>query len=134
MKIIRASDKVKIKIHSTEVVIQPLTYGKRVEMAKFVKVQDGKEVQDYANSMMFLVKNTVKGISLEGESIPLEFKDDELTEESMSDVMGILEGNQEAFKDIAIVSSSAGKPASKVIDPLNKSEIEGVEVSILPKA
>lgn len=133
MKIIRASDIVQIKINTLEIKVKPLTYGKRIEMAKFVTVKDGKEVQNYADTMMFLIKNTVKGIKSDGEELALEFENDVLSDDSMTDVMGLLEGNVEAFKDITIISSAAGKKIPKIINPEDGKEIEGVEITVLPK-
>lgn len=133
MKIIRASDQIEIKIHNIFIIIQPLTYGKRLEMSKFITINDGKEQQNYAESMMFLVKNTVKSIRVDEEVLDLDFKDGQMTEESLTDVMGILEGNAEAYKNIALLSSCAGKKIPKILDPITGASIEGVEISILPK-
>lgn len=133
MKILRASDQIEIKIHNIYIIIQPLTYGKRLEMSRFVTVKDGKEAQNYAESMMFLVKHTVKSISVDGEVVELEFKDGQMTEESLTDVMGVLEGNAEAYKNIAVLSAGAGKKLPKIVDPITGAEIEGVEISVLPK-
>lgn len=133
MKILRASDIVQIKINTLEIKVKPLTYGKRIEMAKFVTVKDGKEVQNYADTMMFLIKNTVKGIKSDGEELALEFENDVLSDDSMTDVMGLLEGNVEAFKDITIISSAAGKKIPKIINPEDGKEIDGVEITVLPK-
>jgi len=133
MKILRASDIVLIKLPNIKLTIQPLTYAKRLEMGRFITVKNGEEVNNYAQSMMFLVQNTVKSVELEGEDVPLEFKEGEMTEDSLTDLMGILEGNTEAYKNIATFSAAAGKKIPSIADPLTGEKIEGVEVEILPK-
>ncbi len=137
MKILRASDLVRIKISESTLVVQPLSYAKKLEMAKFVTTKDGKEVHDWAGSIFYTVKNSIKGI--EGVSdnnlneIKLEFEGDQLTDESASDVMGMIESHNGMFLNISRIAGHAGKDIKSIVDPETGKTLDGVEIVITPK-
>lgn len=137
MKIIRASDKVKIKIGDISVTVQPLSYAKRIEQGNFVKIEDGKEKHDYTSQLIHVVKNSVKDIDgvqdASGEKIVLEFDGDSLTDDCASDVIGILESVSGMYKNISVLAGSAGKDIGQIYDPETGKALDGAEIQVLPK-
>lgn len=137
MKILRASDQVKIKIGDISVTVQPLSYGKRIEMGKFIKIEDGKEKHDFASSLVHVIKNTVKGINgvenSDGTNIVLDFDGECLTDDCASDIIGILESAKGMYSNISNIAACAGKDLGQIYDPETGKSLDGAEIQVLPK-
>jgi hypothetical protein len=125
MKILRISDKIKVKFDGVEVVISPLTHAQKMEISESLKLKAGQETIDYQRTSMLTLKYAIKEIygllTYDDEPYELEFDDIGLTEECISELMTAL-----ASTPIFIAINSA---LANVLD----TKIEGVEVEVLPK-
>lgn len=100
------------------------------------KIVDGKEVVDGVAMMTFILKQCIKGIDgvedFSGDKLQLTFAEDgSLTEESLSDIMVVIQELQAHYDAIFSVANNK-LPALK--NPITGEELKGVEVHVLPKS
>ena len=137
MKILKTSDRVRVKVGDIALTLAPLKQSQKVEMAGLTKVIDGKETADLNAMMSYLVKHSVKGVEgvLDGSEAPLELEfdhDGSLSEDSHTDVMFVI-SKAKAFFDPMFKVGGNEMPSDKVKSWATGEEIEGVEVLLIPK-
>jgi hypothetical protein len=133
MKIIKTTDRVRVKIGSIALIISPLKQSQKIEFASITKVLNGVETSDVASQLSFLVKNCVKGLEgvLGHDDKPLELKfdiDGTLDEDSISDVCTVLNSSKDHVSALINVSHNAS-----ITDIVTNKKLKGVEVTVSPK-
>jgi len=95
-KVMRISDKIKIKIKDLEFLISPLSVEHKKNLANATTIIKGKETYDLYGAQCIYLKHglkDVKGIEyFDGEKFELQFDDDEkttLTDDCVTELMGL---------------------------------------------
>jgi hypothetical protein len=133
MKILKTSDKVRVKIGDIALIISPLSQSKKIEFSGLTKVIKGVEMNDSAAQLTYLVKHCVKAIEgvIGHDDKPIELKmdvDGTLDEESVSDVCTILTECKDHITALIQVSHN-----KMITDIATGKKLKGVEVSVNPK-
>lgn len=123
MKVLKLTDRVKIKIGDVTFKVAPLSYENKLEMAGCFKMDGGTQVQDIGRQMILALKYGVKEVEgityADGTEYSLVFNDDgSLSDLSLSE---LLTGDQasDLLSTVFAVSN------------LNKDpQLEGVEVEM----
>ena len=131
--IYKLSDRLKFKLHDTEVTISPMTLAIKSEMQKLiVQCQDTGDVSLLNEAMLLGIKNCVKGLTgltnMDGSKYELSFDDDGLlSDESVEDLT-----NMEHSGDLGVICASMvrGTP-TKLVDAKGK-ELSGVKLITKP--
>jgi hypothetical protein len=133
MKILRTTDRVKIKLGEVVLTVKPMTQAQKIEMSRLVTTQDGKQISYATEMLTFVVKHTVKemeGVTdLNGDAIKLGFLEDgSMDEESVSDVMAVLVEKAILYMPIMAVAKN------KLPEPNTPDLPEGVEATYAGKS
>lgn len=139
MKILRTSDRVKLKFGDISLTVQPMDYARRVEMTKFVTKEGEKEKHDFVGSSIFTVKHTVKAVEgiqdAEGNPLKLTFDPDgSLSQEDATDILVILNEAKPIRLAMHHIAGAGGSAMPQILDPETGTPLEGLEVNIIPKA
>lgn len=92
-KILRLSDRIKIKVEDVTFWIAPIGAVVKKEIAGCTKLQGGKEVFDLFDAQMIYLKHGLKKVegitTYKDEPYELEFINDQLTDECVSEILSI---------------------------------------------
>jgi hypothetical protein len=123
MKILRASDKVSIKWKDIEVIISPLTFLQKSEIANTQKIQGGNHVSDTALQAFLTIKYCVKevnGVKCHDDTdYKIVLENNALTDDQCSEVISLLQST--------VLVGAIAQVASGSL------EIKGVDVKVIPK-
>jgi hypothetical protein len=136
MKILKASDRVKVKIGEITFLLAPMKMAQKLEINSLTRVVNGQEVNDGQAMLAFIVKHCVKGIEgvTDYEGNPIQVQIDEtgcLVDDSISDTLSILNESKNHIN--ALLAMSKGTDPAKIKDYATGKTITGVEVTINPK-
>lgn len=92
-KILRLSDRVKLKIKDVTFYLAPLSNDKKIEISSCTKMQSGEVVFDHARAQHIYLKHSLKDIegieTYDGEVYKLEFEGDSLTDDCVSEIFSL---------------------------------------------
>lgn len=126
-KIYTINDKIAVKISDVTFFISPLKYSQKCElqslMEKAISSKDMKYAQDAAFlSVKYSVKE-VKGIErMDGSTFNVELENNELTEESVDNLLNI----KQSTKLATVCASLVHGISNEIIDPYTGQAIEGI--------
>lgn len=93
IKILRMTDRVKLKIGKVTFFLAPLMNDHKMEMASTVATVSGEKVIDYGQAQHLYLKYALKDLQgvtdYHGEKYELEFEGDYLTDECISEVSNL---------------------------------------------
>lgn len=129
-KILRLSDRVKLKIGEITFTIAPLSYMQKQELGSCTRIVKGEEVFDLLKSQALYIKYALKDIDgvvdYNGEKYELSFEGDILTDDCVSEVMSLEEN--EKFSSVYWQILNGLK---EVVDPVSGEKMEGVELKVV---
>lgn len=125
-KLYRVSDRVPVKLDGLVVKISPLKYDQKAEMQTMLL--DGTPLS-MVKAAQYAVKCCVKdvdGLELQdGSKYELEFENDMLTDDCVSDLFNIPQSEKLAFICTELLQ---GIPANQFVDPKTGKKLEGVTI------
>jgi hypothetical protein len=124
MNILRLSERVKLKLGEVTVLVSPLSFAKKSEIAKESVMSDGILVPDYAKQSFLLVKHSVKDVTgltdYAGNEYKLTFDGAEvLTDDCAIELVDCFSGTK--------LAAAIGKVSTSNLN------VEGVELDVVPK-
>lgn len=133
-KILKMSDRLKIKVGEVEFLIAPLNQLQKIEITECTKIdKSGNEVFDFIRAQTLLVKYGLKGISGvvddDGEEYKLEFEGDHLTDDCVSEVFTI----KEKEKYVTSHFQCLNEFPDKLVDPFTGKKYQGVALERVSK-
>lgn len=127
MKILRLKDRVKIKIGDVEFIVAPLSREQKRELGACRTMVNGEQQLDILEANSILLKYGLKGVKgvkdYSGNDYKLEFDGDNLSEDSISDILNM------SVKDK--LTASAWNVVNGMDDKL---DLEGVSLEVIPCA
>jgi hypothetical protein len=128
-KILRKTDRVKVKIGEVAFYLAPYTQEQKQEINSLTKVESGTEVIDAIGRIKLALKYCVKGVegieTVDGEEYQLSFDDNgDLTDETIDEIYTI-EINNELVSAAIQLSHSIPE---EIIDPLTAKPFENISV------
>ncbi len=125
MKVLRVTDRISVKENGVEFIVSPLTHGQKMEISDCLKVKAGQETVDYQKTAMLTLKFTIKEVhgltNYDETPYQLEFKDDYLTDNCVSELMGALAQTQ-LFPAVNLALANQFETG-----------LEGVEIGVVAK-
>jgi acylphosphatase len=137
MKILRATDKVKVKIGTISFTVSPLKQAQKLELTGMVKaVKDGGEVADIQARLSYVVKHCVKGVEgvLDFDDKPINVAFDDtgaLTEDSHAEMMTVVNSSTEHL--LSMMKIAGGQHPGEIVDMVTGKKLKGAEVVVNPK-
>lgn len=133
-KIMRVSDRIKIKIKDVVFTIAPLNQMQKIEVSECTKIgPNGEEVFDLLRAQTLLVKYSLKDIEgvedEHGESYRLEFENDVLTEDCVTEIFTL---EEKSLLTTASWQCLNGLP-DKLTDPVNGKKLKGVALELVKR-
>jgi len=130
VKILRLTDRVKVKIGKVIFTLAPLSNDKKREIVGCTSMVGGTSVFDYAQAQHLYIKHSLKKVegitTYDGEEYELDFEGDSLTDDCVSDVFTI---PQKADLVTCAWQILSGIP-DKVIDDEGKA-LKGVTLEVI---
>lgn len=128
MRIIKLSDRFKLKIHDVELTLAPLSLPQKSDIMSAVSVKGGTYIQNQFEMVKKSLKYSVKGISgvqdLEGNTYELSFDENgDLTDECVSELLSAEMTTELILASAQMLEGRYGK----VTDPNTNEPIKGVE-------
>lgn len=131
-KILRLSDRVKLKIKDITFYLSPISNDKKIEISSCTKLQAGEVVFDHAKAQHLYIKYSLKDIegveTYDGEAYKLEFEGDTLTDECVSEIFNLEQKNDLMSCAWQMLN---GIPEKFVDD--NGKKMQGVALDIISK-
>lgn len=128
-KILKTTDRVKVKIGDVTFTIAPLTYHQKQELANCTTMRGGQERLDLAKSQALYLKYAVKGIEgvedYSGNKYDLEFEGDYLTDNCVSDLFHL-----EEREKLSLASWQILNGIKELKDPVSGEKLEGVSIEV----
>jgi len=132
-KILRLSDRIKLTIDEVVFTIAPLNHFQKITLAGCVSSDGGNDRLDLPKAQALYVKYAVKDVDglegYEGEKYELEFDNDELTDNCVSELLSLGQRNKLTTVAWQILNGIS----EKLIDPTTDEELEGVELEVVSK-
>ena len=93
IKILRLSDRVKLKVGTVTFILAPLSNDKKMEVRATIKHDGGEQVFDHGMAQHLYIKYSLKDLlgveDYHGDSYKLEFEGDYLTDECVSEICNL---------------------------------------------
>jgi len=93
VKILRLSDRIKVKIGKVSFLLAPLSNDRKIEISSCSTVKSGEQVFDYARAQHLYIKYSLKDIigveTYDNKPYDLEFEGDYLTDDCVSDIFNL---------------------------------------------
>jgi hypothetical protein len=139
MEILQTRERVRVKIGDIALILAPLKHAQKIELSKATTVKDGETVADLNQMLSLAVRHSVKGVegvkSRSGEDIKLEFDlNGSLSDDSHTDMMVVVTGAKIFMDSILKVAANRVPEDKTLTNETTGEKIEGVEVTVLPKA
>lgn len=136
MKILKSTDRVKVKIGDIALIISPLKQSQKLVLSGMTKIVDGHEVQDIGAMVSYIVKNCVRGVEgvtdFNDEPITLTFNQDgSMDDDSHSMMMVVVSKAKSHFE--ALFKVAANEHPGQIKDLITGEVVSGAEVTVLPK-
>ena len=133
-KIIRLTDRIRIKIGKTVFIIAPLNQMQKIEISECIKINaGGEEVYDLSRAQVLLVKYGLKGIEgvkdSDGIDYKLRFENDVLTDECISEIFTL----EERAEYLSAAWQCLNGVPDKLTDPTNGKKLKGVALELVTK-
>ena len=133
-KILRVSDRIKLKIADITFTIAPLNQMQKIEVSECTKIgPEGKEVFDLLRAQTLLIKYSLKeveGVEDEhGEPYQLSFENDSLSDDCVTEIFTLEEKH---LLTTAAWQCLNGLP-DKLTDPINGKKLKGVALELVGK-
>ena len=133
-KILKMSDRIKIKVGKTTFIIGPLNQMQKIELSECTKMAPGgEEVYDLSRAQVLLIKYGLKGLEgvtdAHGDPYKLEFENDILTDDCLSEVF-TLEARAEY---LTAAWQCLNNLPDKITDPVTGKKMKGVALELVPK-
>ena len=123
MKILKVTDRILIKNEEISILISPLTFLQKSEIANSSKIVAGNHVSDVATQAFLTVKYSIKeinGVKCHDDSdYKIVLENNYLSDDQCSEIISLLQ--------TTMLVGAIAQVASGILD------IEGVEVSVIPK-
>lgn len=136
MKILKSTDRVKVKIGDIALIISPLKQSQKLVLSGMTKIVDGQEVQDIGSMVSYIVKNCVRGVEgvtdYKDQPLVLTFdQDGSMDEDSHSTMMVVVTRAKAHFE--ALFKIAGNEVPGEIKDLITGEVIKGAEVTVLPK-
>jgi hypothetical protein len=132
-KIMKMSDRIKLKIGEIEVVIAPLSFSRKQDFASCTKIVGGKEEYDLGKAQYLYMKYSIKDIkgleNYDGSKYELQFSDEsksELTDECVDELMNI-----EIKQTLMNAMWQLLNGIQELKDPMTGEKLEGVNLEVM---
>ena len=127
VKLYRTTDKVPIKIDKIKFYISPLQYSHKEEIqAELLKAQS--DPMAVVRAAKLSIQYSVKGVdgveNVDGSKFELEFENEVLTEQSVSDLLNIDQDDKLSF----VCTSFLNGIPKDFIDPVTGEKLKGVSI------
>lgn len=123
MKVLKLSDRISIKQNGLEIVISPLSYEQKIELAGLAKIDAGENVVKTMSQIAKTLKACVKDIkgltNYDDTPYELSFVDGYLSDECVDEIIQTL-GNEEILQ--TMIKAIGGEM-----------KVEGAEITVSPK-
>jgi hypothetical protein len=133
-KILRLSDRIRIKVGDVSFTIAPLNQFQKIEISEQTKMdKGGSEVFDLARAQTLLVKYGLKDIEgvkdANGDDYKLEFDGDCLSDDCVSEVFTIPEKSNYVTAHFQCLNEYP----DKLVNPLDGKKLKGVALELVTK-
>jgi len=132
VKILRLSDRVKVKMGKISFLLAPLSNDRKREVSSCTTIKGGEAVFDYAMAQHLYIKYSLKKIegvkTYDNENYELDFEGDSLTDDCVSDVFNLPQKGDLVSCAWQIMN---GMPDKLVDDSGNK--MQGVALEVVKK-
>jgi len=130
-KVLRLKDRIKLKVGKIEFRISPMSYLQKQDLASCTKIVSGQETFDLLKAQSLYIKYSLKEISgvedYAGEKYELEFENDYLTDDCVSEILNI----EESAK-LLTASWQVLNGIKELEDPITGKKLTGVKMEVVP--
>jgi len=131
-KILRLSDRIKLTIGEVVFTLAPLNHFQKIELANCTTVKNGEDHYDLLRAQALYIKYSIKGIDglecYDGEKYELEFMNDELTDECVSEILSLEQRSKLTTSAWQLLNG-----VKELTDPITGEKLEGVELEVTSK-
>jgi len=128
-KILRLSDRINLKIGDVTFVIAPLNHFQKIELSNCTTIKNGEEHYDLLRAQALYLKYAVKDVNgiecYNGEKYELEFNNDELTDNCVSEILSLDQRSKLTTSAWQILNG-----IKELVDPVTGEKLEGVELEV----
>ena len=128
-KILKIKDRVKLIIGEVTFTLSPLNYMQKQDLAECTRIIDGNEVFDLLRAQVFYIKHALKGIEgvedYNGDKYELEFENDSLTDECVSEILCLEEKEKLTISAWQILNG-----IKDLVDPVTGKKLAGVKLEV----
>jgi len=129
-KILKIKDRVKLIIGEITFTLAPLNYLQKQELAECTRVVDGEETFDLLKAQVYYIKHSLKAIDgvedYEGNSYELEFENDALSDDCVSEILCLEEKDRLTISAWQILNG-----IKELIDPTTGKKLDGVKLEVV---
>lgn len=131
-KILRLSDRIKLKIDEVTFTLAPLSKAQKLDLANCTKMQDGNEVFELGKAQFLYVKYALKDIdgveTYGGDPYELDFEGDYLTDDCVTEIFCLEQKEKLTNSAWQILNG-----IKDLVDPSTGEPFEGVSLEVKPK-
>lgn len=132
-KILRQSDRIKIKVGDVTFTIAPLNYLQKIEVSEQTKMgPGGEEIFDFIRAQSLLIKYGLKDLDgvqdASGEPYRLEFEGEYLSDDCLSEIFTLKEKSDYVTAHFQCLNEYP----EKLVDPFGK-KMKGVSLELVSK-
>jgi len=128
-KILKIKDKVKLTIGDVIFTLSPLNYMQKQELAECTRIVDGSEVFDLLKAQVYYIKHALKAVDgiedYNGDKYELEFENDSLTDECVSEILCL-----EEKEKLTVAAWQILNGIKDLVDPVSGKKLAGVKLEV----
>lgn len=129
-KILKLSDRLKLKIGEITFTLAPLSFSQKQELASCTKTVKGEDHFDLLKAQVLYLKYGLKNVEglecYDGSDYALEFEGDVLTDNCVSEII-----NLEEKEKLTTAAWQLLQGVKELRDPITGEELEGVELKVV---
>ena len=128
-KILRLTDRVNLRIGDVTFVIAPLNHFQKIELSNCTTIKNGEDHYDLLRAQALYLKYAIKDVSgiedYEGNEYKLEFNNDELTDDCVSEILSL-----DQRSTLTTCAWQLLNGIKELIDPVTGDKLDGVELEV----
>jgi len=131
-KILRLSDRIKLTIGDVVFTIAPLNHFQKIELSNCTTIRNGEDHYDLLKAQSLYLKFAVKNVEglecFDGEEYKLEFQNDELTDNCVSELLSLEQRGKLTTAAWQLLSG-----IQELSDPITGEKLNGVSLEVVSK-
>ena len=128
-KILRLSDRINLKIGDVTFMLAPLNHFQKIELSNCTTIKNGEEHYDLLRAQALYLKYAIKDVNgiecYNGEKYELEFNNDELTDNCVSEILSLDQRSKLTSSCWQLLNG-----IKELVDPVTGEKLEGVKLEV----